>query len=182
MSEIADRYRRLSDDVATTIAAVPADRWGQPSPCPDWTAREVVAHLVDTQSMFLGFVGRELPAWPSVEDDPAAAWDHVRSEIQAGLDDPDRAAATFDGITGPTTFEQSVDRFLNTDLVLHRWDLAQATGQDITLDPADMAHARESMADLEPGLRTPGAFGPELEPPDGADEQTAFLAWAGRRG
>jgi uncharacterized protein (TIGR03086 family) len=181
MSEIADRYRRLSDAVAETIAAVPADRWADQSPCEDWTARDVVRHLVQTQGMFLGFVGRELPPGPSVDDDPAAAWDAARDVIQADLDDPERASQGFEGVTGPTTFEKAVDRFLNTDLVVHRWDLARATGQDIKLDPADMAHARQSMAGLEPGMRSPGAFGPELEPPEGADEQTAFLAWAGRR-
>jgi hypothetical protein len=30
-------------------------------------------------------------------------------------------------------------------------------------------------------MRSPGALGPELTPPEGADEQTAFLAWAGRQ-
>jgi uncharacterized protein (TIGR03086 family) len=181
MSEIADRYRRLSDAVASTIAAVPPERWGDPSPCEDWTARDVVGHLVQTQAMFLGFVGRELPAGPSVEEDPAAAWDHARAVVQADLDDPARAAAGFEGLLGPSTFEAAADRFLNTDLVVHRWDLARATGQDLRLDPDDMAYARAAMAGLEPGLRSPGAFGPELEAPEGADEQTAFLAWAGRR-
>ena len=180
MSAIADRYRRLSDDFATTVAAVPDGRWEDQSPCEDWKARDVVRHVVDTSGMFLGFVGKELGEVPPVDDDPVAAWDHARSRIQAELDDPERATTTFQGFTGETTLEAAVDRFLCTDLVVHRWDLARATGQDVRLDPQDMAHSREAMAGLEGAMRSPGALGPEVTPPPGADEQTAFLAWAGR--
>jgi uncharacterized protein (TIGR03086 family) len=118
---------------------------------------------------------------PSVDDDAAAAWDQARGLIQGELDDPERATTTFTGLMGESTFEAAVDRFLCTDLVVHRWDLATATGQDVRLDPAEMAAVRESMAPMADQMRTPGALGPELTPPPGADEQTAFLAWAGRQ-
>ncbi len=180
MSAIADRYRRLSDDFAATVAAVPAERWDDQSPCPDWKARDVVGHVVGTSGMFLGFVGKELGEGPSVDDDPGAAWDHARGLIQAELDDPERAAVEFEGFGGKSTLEAAVDRFLCTDLVVHRWDLGRATGQDVRVDPKDMADVRESMAPLADQMRSPGALGPELTPPAGADEQTAFLAWAGR--
>jgi hypothetical protein len=32
MTDIAERYDRLAADFASTIDAVPADRWGSPSP------------------------------------------------------------------------------------------------------------------------------------------------------
>ncbi len=181
MSDTADRYRRLSQDMASTIAAVPDDGWDGQSPCEDWKARDVVGHLVHTSGMFLGFVGREPPSGPSVEDDPVAAWDSARRQVQAALDDPAVAEQTFQGVTGTSTFTAAVDRFLCSDLVVHRWDLARATGQDIRLDPDDMAYVRAAVAPLADKMRTPGAFGPELEPPPGADEQTAFLAYFGRR-
>jgi uncharacterized protein (TIGR03086 family) len=181
MTETPDRYRRLSDDFAETVSRVSGDDWDRSSPCPDWTARDVVAHVVQTQGMFLGFVGRDLGSAPSVDDDPAAAWDHARARVQAELDDPERAAASFNGFSGPTTFAAAVDKFLCTDLVIHRWDLARAVGQDVSLLPEDMAHIRTAMADLVDRMRGPKAFGPELEPPPDADEQTRFLAFFGRR-
>jgi uncharacterized protein (TIGR03086 family) len=181
MSDTADRYRRLSDDFAATVATAPGDRWDDQSPCEDWKARDVVRHVVDTSGMFLGFVGKGLGEVPSVDDDAAAAWDQARGLIQGELDDPERATTTFTGLMGESTFEAAVDRFLCTDLVVHRWDLATATGQDVRLDPAEMAAVRESMAPMADQMRTPGALGPELTPPPGADEQTAFLAWAGRQ-
>jgi uncharacterized protein (TIGR03086 family) len=181
MSAIADRYRRLADDFAATVAAVPDDRWGAPSPCEDWKAIDVVRHVVDTSGMFLGFVGRDLGEVPPVDEEPEAAWDHARGRVQAELDDPERAVAEFEGFGGRSTLEAAVDRFLCTDLVVHRWDLGRATGQDISIDPQEMTAVRESMAPLADKMRGPGAFGPELEPPRGADEQTAFLAFFGRQ-
>ena len=49
-----------------------------------------------------------------------------------------RAGTEFDGFFGRSTFAQGVDRFLCSDLVLHGWDLARATGLDETMDPAEI--------------------------------------------
>ena len=70
---IAARYRRLSDEFAAAVAAVPEDRWTSPSPCEGWTALDVVEHVANVQGMFLGFVGREAPTLPPVADDPLLA-------------------------------------------------------------------------------------------------------------
>lgn len=181
MSEISERYHRLSDQMATTVANVAGDQWDATTPCEEWTALDLVRHLVDTQGMFLGFVSKEVGDLASVDDDPAAAWDGARAAIQTQLDDAEGAVAEFDGFTGRTTLEAAVDRFLCTDLVLHGWDLATATGQTVTIDPDDMAHIREAMAPLADKMRGPSAFGPELDAPTDADDQTTFLAFFGRR-
>jgi len=181
MSEIADRYRRLSDAFAAKVAAVPGDRWSNPTPCEGWTARELVGHVVETQGLFLGFVDRKLGDVPSVDDDPAAAWDAARAVIQADLDDPERAGEEFDGFSGRSRWDTAVDRFLNFDLVVHGWDLAQATGLDSTIDPADaerLMAAAEGFGDM---MRSSGAIGPEVPAPPGADIQTRLLAFLGRR-
>jgi uncharacterized protein (TIGR03086 family) len=181
MSEIAERYRRLSDAFAATIAHVPPDRWGDPSPCTDWTARDVVRHIVDTQGMFLGFVGEQMPPIPSVDDDPAAAWDAARAVIQGELDDPERAGAEFDGHFGRTRFDTAVDRFLGSDLVVHRWDLARATGQDEHIDPTDAQRLLDAGAAFGDALRQPGVCGPAVEVPPDADLQTRVVAFYGRQ-
>ncbi|NYH53046.1 uncharacterized protein (TIGR03086 family) [Nocardiopsis arvandica] len=181
MSDVCARYARLSEDFAATVAAVPADRWASTSPCEGWDARDVVRHVVDTQDMFLGLVGREPGRVPSVDEDPRAAWDAARAAVQADLDDPDRANTEFDGFFGRTTFAEAVDRFLNFDLVVHRWDLARATGQDERLDPDDVRWAHGATAAFGPHMRAEGVCGPELTPPEGADAQTRFLAFVGRR-
>lgn len=178
---IADRYRRLSSAFAETVAAVPEDGWDRRTPCEDWSARDLLGHVVQTQGMFLGFVGEELPDGPSVEQDPVGAWSHASGAVQRRLDDPERATATFQGFSGESTFEAATDRFLCADLVVHRWDLARSQGQDVTLAPEDMARIHEGMAPLADQLRGPGAFGPEVQVAPDADQQTKFLAFLGRQ-
>jgi uncharacterized protein (TIGR03086 family) len=183
MSRVADRFRKLAAGFTRRVEDVPADRWSNPSPCEAWTARDVVQHMVDASGIFLGFVGREVPRDPSVDDDPAAAWRNARDAVQAALDDPAVAATEYEGFAGRSTFEAGIDRFLAGDVLVHTWDLARATGLDERLD-ADEVHAMLEATDAiddDSFLRQPGVFGPKLDAPEGADEQTRYLAFTGRR-
>jgi uncharacterized protein (TIGR03086 family) len=182
VSEVSARYARLSAGFSDKVSQVPPDRWERPSVCEGWTARDIVRHMVNTHSLFLGFVGRELGDIPSVDDDPQGAWEAARGVVQADLDDPEKAKAEFDGqMMGRMTFESGIDRFICVDLVVHAWDLASATGIDDRLDPQDVARTLEAGKGFGEALRSPGACGPALDPPPDADGQTRMLAFFGRR-
>ena len=180
MSDVSERYGRLAEAFQSTIAAVPADRWESPSPCQGWTARDVVRHVVDGQGMFLGFVGRELGDIPSVDEDPLAAWLAASDVVLGNLEDPDVATAEYKGFSGPSTFEAGVNQFLCFDLVVHAWDLARAAGLDHRMPAEEIPKLRETAEGFGPAMRSPQAFGPEVEPPPGADEQARLLAFLGR--
>lgn len=180
MSEIADRYRRLSSAFAEKIANVGEGQWSAPTPCPDWEVKDLVSHVIGTQGMFLGFIGQEMGDIPDAEADPAGAWDAARARIQAGLDDPATAKTEFEGAMGRSTFEDAVNRFLCFDLVVHGWDLARATGQDEKIDPDDVVRVRTLADGMGPAMRGPGAFGPEREAPPDADDQQRLIAFLGR--
>src|SRR6476619_8082192 len=111
MTEISERYRKRSEEFADTVAAVPEERWANQSPCSEWTARDVVRHVVQTPGMFFGMIDAEYPEPPSVDDDPGGAVAFARDTMQRALDDPGVATTEFDGFFGRTTFEQAVDRF-----------------------------------------------------------------------
>lgn len=182
---IADRYRRRAAAFTDTVAAVSGSRWSAASPCEDWDARGVVAHVVGTQGMFAGLVGRDLEPGPSVDDDPLGAWTAARDQTQAALDDPALATVEFDGFGGRTTLADAVDRFLSFDLVVHRWDLARAAGIHDDILEVDLTALRvaidEMTEQMGEAMRAPGVFGPELTPPSGADTQTRVLAVIGRQ-
>jgi len=182
MSDISERYRRNADAFLTKVDAVGEEEWSSPTPCEEWTVRDLVGHVVSTSGMFFGFIGEDAPPGPSVEDDPAAAVRAATGAVHAALEDPDRAGRSYDGMFGTTTFEASVDRFLSADLVVHGWDLARATGQDDGMDEAEVAVIREAMSGFDTNaMRGPGAFGPEVDVPDDASEQDRLLAFLGRR-
>jgi uncharacterized protein (TIGR03086 family) len=180
MESPADRYRRRAAAFARLIAAIPVDRWGRQSPCPDWTALDVVRHVVDSQGMFLGFVGDVMPPGPAVDDDPLGAFLHATGAVQQRLDDPELSARTFEGFSGTQSFTQSVDRFLSFDLVVHRWDVARATGGDESIEAADVDALQAAAEALGDAMRGPGAFGPEVPVADDAGPQDRLLAFLGR--
>ena len=177
---VSDRYRKLAEDFTAKVEAVPSDRWESPSPCEGWTARDVVRHMTGNVDYFFGAIGRERPPAPSVDDDPAGAWASARDAMQAALDDPDVAGTEYDGFFGRTTLEASVNQFMCVDLLVHAWDLARAAGIDERLDADEVHQVFEAVQPLDEVLRAPNAFGPKVEAPADADEQTRLLAFLGR--
>src|SRR5436305_14958373 len=69
------------------VGSASAGDWARPSPVAEWTALDVVTHLVEWSRGFLEGAAIELPAL-DVEADPVAAWKQHVSEIQGILDAP----------------------------------------------------------------------------------------------
>src|SRR2546425_594401 len=61
------------------------------------------------------------------------------------------------------------------------WDLARAIGADETIDPELLDAVEPYYTPLVELLKATGAFGPVVEPPEGADRQTTLLAMLGRK-
>ena len=86
----ADEYREIAGRFTALVEGVPDDAtWNRPAPVPEWTARDVVRHLVEWFPGFLaGGADVTLPQGPGVDDDPVAAWRVISDGVQAVLDDP----------------------------------------------------------------------------------------------
>jgi uncharacterized protein (TIGR03086 family) len=182
MTEHSDRFRRFAATFTDRVEGVPEGRWDDPAPCEGWVARDVVRHLCDwVPGLIVGAYGLPAPAGPSVDDDPVGAWAALRRWIEAGLDDPEVADREADLPPGRMALGAAVDMLVTGDVFLHTWDLARATGQDETLDPDEVHRALEGMLPLDEVLRQSGHYGPKVEVPADADEQTRLLAFIGRR-
>ena len=91
MNEITLRYRARADAFQRKVAAVQPVQWSNPSPCAEWTARDVLRHIVDMHGAMLRPVDRELSPAPAIDDNPLAAFISARSDVEAVLTDPDVA-------------------------------------------------------------------------------------------
>ncbi len=183
MSEIADRYRRVAGRFTARVNEVTSAAWELPAPCEGWVARDVVRHLVVWVPAFLAASGGPaIPSGPSVDDDPAGAWSALNTGIQDLLDDPVVAASEINHPqAGTHRLEDAIAMFFLGDIVVHTWDLARAAGLDETLD-ADVVHDMlVGMEPLDEILRSSGHYGPKVEVPAGADEQSRLIAFTGRQ-
>jgi uncharacterized protein (TIGR03086 family) len=178
-SEPAERHRRFAG--AFTDRVVGTRDWDAPAPVPGWTARDVVDHLVTWLPGLLGAGGVTLPAGPAVAEDPVGAWQRHAEAVQELLDDPGTAQRDFSHpMLGDRKLAETIDSFYTADVFMHTWDLARATGQDETLDPAFCATLLAGMEQMEEIIRSSGQYGPRVPVPDDADIQTRLLGFIGR--
>jgi uncharacterized protein (TIGR03086 family) len=182
MTTPAEEHRIVAAGFTALVEGVAPGDWDRPAPVDGWVARDVVRHLVEWLPAFLdGATGITLPAGPSVDDDPVGAWRVQTDAVQALLDDPDVATREYDlPHIGRMSLEQAIEMIYTSDVFLHQWDLARATGQDETLDPEKCAVMLEGMLPMDEALRASGQYGPRVDVPDDADAQTKLVAFIGR--
>jgi uncharacterized protein (TIGR03086 family) len=184
MGEGKDKYLRGLDGAQTVIDMVKDDQWEAQSPCADWKAVDVVGHLISGTAMVsslakTGETGSFLAPRDYVSGDPKASFVSARKAMEANLTSDNLAKV----VKSPFG-EMPLDQFLNVitlDAIAHTWDLSKAIGHDVTLD-RDLVHESfENVKPLDAILRQPNLFGPKVEPPSGADEQTELMAFLGRK-
>ena len=181
-TEPAEEHRSIAGTFAERVRGVGAHAWDNRAPVPEWTARDVVQHLLD---WFPGFLAAgadiKLPPGPSVDSDPVAAWEHQARAVQKILDDPATPGRTFAHPRLPETpLDQAISRFYTNDVFMHTWDVARATGQDERLDNDRCRELYQGMLPLDDVLRQSGHYGPKVSVPDDADWQIQLLGFIGR--
>lgn len=178
----ADEHRWIAAEFTARVNGTPADRWDSPAPVEGWVARDVVRHLVEWFPAFLeSGAGVTLERGPSPDIDPVNAWRVHSDSVQALLDDPATAGRVLTNRhVGEVPLDVAVDQFYSSDVFMHTWDLARATGQDEALDPQKCAELLSGMEPIEDVLRSSGQYGPRVEVPADADIQTRMLAFIGR--
>jgi uncharacterized protein (TIGR03086 family) len=166
-------YRRRAAAFAALVDSTPAERLSSPSPCEGWLARDVVAHVVDFSAQVLREkAGVPAPAFSDF-DDPAGAFGATRSVLQGVFDDQ----------STPPKVAGHLHWSLSFDLPQHGWDLAMATGQDPTIDPAEVELLWGSLTG-DPGnwdwQRANGWYGAPVVVADDAPLQDRVLGLLGR--
>jgi uncharacterized protein (TIGR03086 family) len=178
MNDTAASYDATATALSAVLDAVPADRWSAPSPCDGWTAADVVRHVVDTQRELLTTHGADLGSAPG--GDPAGIFRAHADAVRAALTD-ELVATGYDGFFGPTTVGATLEQFYVWDMVVHRWDVARATGGDDTLTAAELDRTEAGADSFGEALHMDGICAPALPVDADADRQTSVLARLGRR-
>jgi len=78
------------------------------------------------------------------------------------------------------TIEHAIGMIMFGDVLIHTWDLARAANLDETLDAAIVTEMLIGMQPMDEMLRQSGQYGPKVEVPDDADDQTKLIAFTGR--
>jgi len=175
--DIIDRYEQAATGFTARLDAVTDDQWANPTPCTDWNVRELVDHVITIQRRIPEGLGTPVDDGADVQ----ATWKAVRDGALTVLREPGVLERTMRGMRGD---EVPVEMALIprlSDLHVHTWDLARATGGDERLSPEVAAIVLERLKPNDEALRKSGSFGPKVEPPPDADVQVELLCFLGRR-
>jgi uncharacterized protein (TIGR03086 family) len=163
---------------AELVESASTGDWARPSPVAEWTALEIVKHLVQWSRGFLRGAGIELASL-DVGANPVAAWKQHVTDIQAILDDPGGRVLS-NPHTGDKLVDEAIDKFYTADIWMHSWDLAKALGREPDLDQERCSAALAAMEPMEQMLRDSGQFGPAVPVAHGASAQDKLMAFIGR--
>jgi uncharacterized protein (TIGR03086 family) len=177
-------HRRTVETWSDRVAAVAADQWDRPTPCTEWSVRDLVNHVTGEerwavplmQGRTIADVGDSLDG-DLLGADPHAAAGRAAEDAVAAVDQLLASGGKVQLSYGEEEMDEYV-RQLCADHLVHAWDLAAATGGRTALDPDLVAEVATWFAGREDLYRSGGAIGPRASS-DG-DPQSELLASFGR--
>ncbi|MCD0483863.1 TIGR03086 family metal-binding protein [Streptacidiphilus sp. ASG 303] len=169
------------------VRAVGAGQWDAPTPCTEWTVRDLVNHLTVEQlwvpPLMEGATVEEVGDrfdGDRLGDDPVGAWRSAATAAREAFTRHGALDATVHLSSGDTRAVEYCSQ-MAMDAAVHTWDLARATGGDTRLAPELVAFARREVEPYADELAASGLFAPPVKVSDDADGQTRLLALLGRR-
>jgi uncharacterized protein (TIGR03086 family) len=174
-----EQLAQALDDTQSLVEGIRDEQWSGPTPCADWSVRDLVQHLVAGNHLFARALTGDAPAADGPPSPPSAQ-SHRES-----------AAALLAAFRAPGALERVVTvpfgavpgavalRLRLVEALVHGWDVARATGQAPSHDEATaeqaLAFTRATLDDVPPGRSPFGAPRPVAEDAPALDRLAACL-------
>ncbi|MPZ88910.1 MAG: TIGR03086 family protein [Nitriliruptorales bacterium] len=180
-----------AQQVMTLVAGTRDDQLADTTPCPDYTVGELMDHIIGLTLAFRlaalkaslddGAAPGQSGSAPELPSDWRERLPRQLDALVAAWRDPAawEGETTAGGVTMPAA-EMGVVTL--DELVLHGWDLAQATGQPFHCNPVHVEAVlgfTTAVAEAGPEARE-GLFGPPVDVPPDAPAFDRALGLAGR--
>lgn len=174
-----EMHRRAMRHSADMVALIEDEQWELPTPCAQWTLRDLVEHMVVENQIFTVAAGGTLiDRTDDLRDDFARSADRVVTAFE-NAHEPFPLPQI--GATFPAA--QAISFHL-LDYVVHAWDVAASIGHPIKIED-DLVLAVQEIADREapdgPRRHRPGAsFSPAIPASADATPLDRLLTMLGR--
>ena len=186
MPNPVELHRRAIDDLDATIATIDDADWNRPTACEGWSVRDLLAHLTAEARW-----APHLLAGQTLEEvgdrydgdvlgaDALGAWREASAAERAAVDEPAVLTRGVHTTMGTLPAEVYLTQRV-TDLVVHRWDLAQGLGTAAT-PPEDLATPLlDALTPHADELAGSGLFAPPVPVADDAPAGERLLGLLGR--
>ncbi|MFC7657025.1 TIGR03086 family metal-binding protein [Pseudonocardia benzenivorans] len=168
-----DHMRQSIDLAVSVIGGTPVERYGDPSPCAEFTVREVVNHIAFGLVLAQRSATREPwdESW-KIEDGAPFLIGVPESEWAARCAEEGEATArawaepgVWDGdshMGGSPMPAAVIGQMMTSEFAVHAWDVAAATGRDLDVPAALGEAVLEGILAVAPMGREGGWFGAEV--------------------
>ena len=181
-------YTRATEQAAALIRTVRPDQLSSPTPCTEFDVRTLLSHLTGGTHRIatIGEGGDGMAVHPFVDgvDDKGwtVAYDEARARVRAAWADDARLDALVQVPWGEAPGRIALSGYVMEN-VTHAWDLSEALGHPVQLDPElaefALAIARRVLPDEERDADTP--FDTAQAVAEEADVYGQLAAWLGRK-
>jgi uncharacterized protein (TIGR03086 family) len=162
---------RALDQAGDALASIRSDDWDKPTPCGDWSVRDLAGHLAAAPGHFLQMARGEKVDWSARAEGAERDW------VPRFRSDADDLVHHWHGQPEDQTAQAD---WQSAELGVHTWDLVQALGRPAPLDDEvaerGLAFMKQGMSDENRG----DAFGAEVEVSEDAGAYDRLVAFAGR--
>ena len=181
-----DLYEAAAQGFREALSAVKDDQMTSSTPCALWNVQALINHNVVTTAFVHGALTEnntidsgDVIGHPLPEEGAVAAFDAGVAKV---LDLIKESGSAEKQITTPFGPMKRVEFLMAPfmDLLIHRWDLAKGTGQNITLDSGLVEVCYAAFEPQMEGMRQMGIFGPAVEVAAGANMQDKLIGMMGR--
>jgi uncharacterized protein (TIGR03086 family) len=181
-------YAKARAQTAELVAGVKADQLDDPTPCPGYTVRGLLSHLVGgmNRAAHVGEGGNALDVPARVDDVPDDGWPaafRTASDRVAAAWADDAKLDELRQVPWGTVPGRGVVAGYVQEVLTHGWDLATATGQPTEGDPELAEYALASARRFLPAEPRGGPipFEAVVAVPDEAGPYARLAGWLGRQ-
>jgi uncharacterized protein (TIGR03086 family) len=183
---VVGHHRTALAQFDSVVRQVGDDQWTLPTPCEDWSVRDLVHHVVGEalwappllEGRTIAEVGDAF-AGDLLGNDPLAVWASAHPAADKAADLDDIESRTVELSFGVTPAGEYL-RQLTADYLIHAWDLATAIGADGALDADLVSVVGAWFAGQAEAYRSAGAIADAVVVGPTADAQRRLLAAFGR--
>ena len=184
--DLAPAARRMAE----LITNIPDDRLDGPTPCPDYSLRDLVEHV---DGLSLAFAAAAVKAaGPHTEGAPSGDGNRLADGWRTRI--PQQLAAMAEAWQDPDAWEgmtraggidlpgEVMGVVALDELVVHGWDVARASGQDYDCDPAALETVHGFATEVAAGSEEDrqGLYGPPVAVDDSAPLLDRVIGLTGR--
>lgn len=182
--DVSTLHHRTVECWATRVNAVADGQWDAPTPCSEWTVRDLVNHVTGEDRWTVPLMqGRTIEEVGTSLDGDLLGGHPIMASLEAAKEAVSVVAERLPNIKAVhlSYGDEDPAEYLNqlaADHLIHAWDLAAATGGDRRLDPHLVNQVAAWFVDREDLMRSVGIIGPRVA--STGDAQADLLGAFGR--